>query len=174
MSRSPSPAPQQWKMSTARGREATIVIPCPRERQKKRPAPSAGNPPDPTPVLPYAPRPHRVGLQPRPWQFPQLRAHPMATLGDVSPPSSPVLLHVHPVGPRLPEPGRPGDYRWWLYVWALRAAASSPQSTAQHTIKILAPPPSRTHSLGRSPGTRVSGPGPASAQSSVASQPVAQ
>ena len=109
MSRSPSLVPQQWKMSTARGREATIVIPCPRDRQKKGPAPSAGNPPDPTPVLSHAPRPHGVRLHPWPWQLP--KAHPMATLGDVSPPSSPVLLHVHPVGPRLPEPGRPGNYR---------------------------------------------------------------
>lgn len=40
--------------------------------------------------------------------------HPTATMGDVSSPSSPLLLCIHSVGPWLPEPGRPGKCRWWL------------------------------------------------------------
>ena len=56
------------------------------------------------------------GCSPVPGSSPSPSAHPISTLGDVSPLSSPLLLHEHPVKPQLPEPDRPGKCSmwWWL------------------------------------------------------------
>ena len=154
-------------LCTARGREVIVIL-HPTGRQKNSPSSSAGHPPGPTPGPCYAPDPQRsLRLQPCPWQLPKFQRSPNLYPGGRVPTLLTSAAARAPCG-ALDAQTRQAREMQYVVV----AVGTGSESRCQQCPKHSPAPKTNARStsnladaLGRSPGTRLTGPGSARAQS---------